>query len=189
MQQIHSRTEETVGHPNLKSSQVHSFSIPADFTALGQVESGKGDTSDRDEDTPSKKKKSSHKSRKKSFKPGKSSSDFKDDLKNLDNKSSERSSQLEAIFLAKSFTVLVELAQKSDVVATERPFIPPVQRITGVSGEMTQETQPVEAPVVTTVMQPTGQYANYQIAAVRPEVQPPGLASQIFPSDSGGSEV
>ena len=55
---------------------------PADVTVLGQVQSGKGDKSDRGEDTPSKKKKSCHKSPKNSTEAGKST-DFKDDLKTL----------------------------------------------------------------------------------------------------------
>ena len=84
------------------------------------------------------------------------------------------------MFLAKSFTVPVETVQNSDVVVTSRPFIPPVQKTTGATGQMkaTQPvealhastakqrveaagalitTQPVEAPRMTTVMQPTSQ--------------------------------
>ena len=60
------------------------------------------------------------------------------------------------MFLAKSFTVLVELVQKNDAVVNGRPFIPPVQKITGATGKM-KATQPDEAPSVTTVMNPTGQ--------------------------------
>ena len=58
---------------------------PADVTVLGQVEGSKGDYNNRGE-TPSKKKKSSHKSpSKKSTKAGKTA-DFQSDLKNLDDK-------------------------------------------------------------------------------------------------------
>ena len=51
----------------------------------------------------------------------------------MDDKWSECYAQLEAIFLAKSFQV--ELVKKSDVVVTDRPFIPPDQQATGVTGE------------------------------------------------------
>ena len=84
---------------------------PADITVLGQVESGKGDSSNRDK-TPFKKKKSSHKSPSmKSTMAGKTA-DFQSDLKNLDDKWSEPFSWLEALFLVKSFSVLVEPVQK-----------------------------------------------------------------------------
>ena len=55
---------------------------------------------------------------------------------------------------------------------------------------MTQVTQPVEAPSATTATQPVeapGAITASQI--VRPEVQPPGPASQTFPSASGRSVV
>ena len=98
----------------------------ADVTVLGKVES-RGETSDRGE-TPSKKaKKSSHKSPTMK-KAGKTSVDFQAHLKSMDDKWSEHFARLEAIFLAKSF-------KKSDVVVTDRPFIPPVQQATSVTGE------------------------------------------------------
>ena len=106
----------------------------ADVTVLGQVESGKGDISEKCK-TPSKKKKSSHKSpSKKSSKAGKSA-DFQSDLKNLDDKWLEHFAQLEAMFLARSFTVPVEPVQKADVVVTDRPFISPVQQTTGLTSQ------------------------------------------------------
>ena len=126
---------------------------PADVTVLGKVES-RGETSDRGE-TPSKKaKKSSHKSPTKK-KAGKTSVDFQADLKSMDDKWSERFARLEAIFLAKSFQVPVEPVKKSDVVVTDRPFIPPVQQATGVTSEkqstgaetdVERATQPVQVP-------------------------------------------
>ena len=57
---------------------------PSTVTVVGKVESGKGDSSDRGE-TPTKKKKASHKSPKKTSKPPKNP-DFQIDLKNLDDK-------------------------------------------------------------------------------------------------------
>ena len=126
---------------------------PSDVTVLGKVES-RGETSDRGK-TPSKKtKKSSHKSPTKK-KAGKTSVDFQADLKSMDDKWSECFARLEALFLAKSFQVPVEPVKKSDVVVTDRPFIPPVQQATGVTGEkqstgaetdVERATQPVQVP-------------------------------------------
>ena len=128
------------------------------------------------------------------------------------DKWAERFSRLEATFLAKSFTVPIEPVQKSVVTVTGRPFIPPVQQPTGATGQKqpTSEketqivTQPVEAPAAVDVSGPviatqpveapgagemtqTGQDASLHPAADRPEVQPPGPASQM--SCSGQSEV
>ena len=174
---------------------------PADVTVLGEVES-KGDSSDRGE-TPSKNaKKSSHKSPSKK-KPWKSS-DFHAELKSMDDKWAERFSRLEAMFLAKSFTVPVEPVQKSVVTVTERPFIPPVQQPTGFTGQKqpTRETQiatqPIEAPGAVDVSGPviatqpveapgavemtqTGQDASFHPAADRPEVQPQVLSARCLP--------
>ena len=122
----------------------------------------------------------------------------------MDDMWAERFSRLEAMFLAKSFTVPVEPVQKSVVTVTERPFIPPVQEPTGVTGQKqpTSEretqiaTQPVEAPGAVDVSGPviatqpveapgavemtqTRQDASLHPSADRPEVQPPGPASQM----------
>ena len=178
---------------------------PADVTVLGQVQSNKGESSDQGE-TPSKKKKSSHKSpSKKSTKAGKIA-DLQIDLKNLE-KWSERFARLEAMFLARSFQVPVEPVQKQDVVS-DRPFIPPVQQTTSVTGqrvicstsdqlERKKATQPVEAPsaVLATchvwapsaAVKVTSQDASTVAAADRPEVQPLGLASST--STSGRPKV
>ena len=166
---------------------------PADVTVLGKVES-RGENSDRGESPSKKAKKSSHKSPTKK-KAGKSSVDFQADLKSMDDKSSERFARLEAIFLAKSFQVPVEPVKKSDVVVTDMPFIPPVQQITGVTGEKqstgaemeveraTQPgqvpgavlaTRPVEAPGAAPVTYTTGQETDFPAVVYRPEVQPPG---------------
>ena len=106
---------------------------PADVTVLGQVKS-KGDNSDRDETPRKKSKKSCHKSPSKK-KASKTSTDFQADLKSLDDKGSERFARLEAMFLARSFQVLVEPVKKSDVVVTDRRFIPPTQQPAGVTGQ------------------------------------------------------
>ena len=96
---------------------------PSSVTVLEQVESGKGESSDRGESTPSKKKKTSHKSPKKSTKASKAP-EYQSNLKNLDEKWSERFARLEALFLAKSFQVPVEPVQSSSVVVSD---IPPEQ--------------------------------------------------------------
>ena len=196
---LHSRTKETAGHPSLQSTK----GAPEDVTVWGQVERGKGDRNYHSEDTPSKKKKTSHKSPKKTTKAG-PSTDFKDDLKSLDEKWSEQFAWLEAMFLAKSFTVPVKPVQKSDVVVTGIPFIPPVQKTTGATSQKkatqpvdapgastaTQPveaawaliaTQPVEAPSASIVMQPTDQDVSDQIAADRPEVQPQVQLARLCP--------
>ena len=166
---------------------------PADVMVLGKVES-RGENSDRDESPSKKAKKSSHKSPTKK-KAGKSSVDFQADLKSMDDKWSERFARLEAIFLAKSFQVPVEPVKKSDVVVTDRPFIPPVQQATGVTSEKqstdaemeveraTQPvqvpgavlaTRPVDAPGAAPVTYTTGQETDLPAVVYRPEVQPPG---------------
>ena len=61
------------------------------------------------------------------------------------------------MFLARTFSVPVELVQKEDVLVTDRPFIPPVQQTTGLTCQrqttgatghmvMKKVTQPVEVP-------------------------------------------
>ena len=74
------------------------------------------------------------------------------------------------------------------MIVTGRSFIPPVQKTTCDTSQM-KATQTVEAPCVTTVMQPTGQDVSDQIATDRPEVQPSGPAIQTLSSASGRSEV
>ena len=85
------------------------------------------------------------------------------------------------------------------MAVTGRSFVLPVQQ-TGDIGQK-KETQPVEAPgaliatqpveatCVSAVMQPTSKDATLQIAADRPEVQPPDPASQTCSTASGQSEV
>ena len=64
---------------------------------------------------------------------------------------SEQFARLEALFLAKSFTMPVEPVQSSDVVVNDRQFVPPLQQPTGNTGQkkptsQVQHAQPVEAP-------------------------------------------
>ena len=88
----------------------------------------------------------------------------------------------------------MEPVQKQDVVVSDRPFIPPVQQTTGVTGqkvscsttgqlERKKATQPVEAPGAVLATRPvaavelTGQDASPVAAADRPKVERPGPAS------------
>ena len=183
-----------------KASSPSLFVDPTDITVLGKVE-GKGDSNCDRGETPSKKaKKSSHKSPTK-MKAGKATVDFQADLKSMDDKWSERFARLEAMFFAKSFQVPVEPVKNSDVVVTDRPFIPPTEQSTGVTGvkqpssaaskrDVKTATQPVEVPGAVLPARPvdspgaapvthtTGQEADLPAAFDRPEVQPPGPAVQ-----------
>ena len=107
----------------------------------------------------------------------------------MDEKWSERFARLEALFLAKNFQVLVEPVKKSEVVITDRPFIPPAEQSTGATGQkqsscaaskrdVDKATRPVEAPGAAPMIQLTGQIPVLPAAVDRPEVQPPGPAAQ-----------
>ena len=164
---------------------------PSTVTVLGQVESGKGDPSDRGESTP-KKKKTSHKSPKKSAKSSKVP-EYQSDVKNLDEKWSDRFARLEALFLSKTFQLLVEPVQSSSVVVSDKPFIPPEQQSssqipTASASGKKKATQPVEAPGAlpapgaTGEFQPTSQDVRPPAAVSasgQPEVQPPGPTAQL----------
>ena len=101
--------------------------------------------------------------------------------------------------LSKSFQVPFEPVKKSDMVVTERPFIPPNQQSTGPTGlkqpssaaskrEVKKATQRVEVPGVVPANQSvetlgatlmTDQEVSTPTAAsTRPEVQPPGHTAQ-----------
>ena len=182
-----------------KKASSPSLVDPSSVTVVGKVESGKGDSGDRGE-TP-KKKKTPHKSPKKTSKPPKVP-DFQSDLKNMDEKWSERFTRLEALFLSKTFQLPVEPVQSSSVVVSEKPFVPPVEHsthqspTTGVTGKKKKSatqpveapgakklaTQPVEAPGAGVDLQLTDQAAFSSAGAStsgRPEVQPPGPTTLI----------
>ena len=98
------------------------------------------------------------------------------------------------MFLASSFAVRVEPVQKSDVVVTDRPVIPPVQQPTGVAGEklsssaaskmeMKKATQPVEAPGAVSATQPVE--ATGAVTATRP-VEASGAVTATRPVEATG---
>ena len=101
------------------------------------------------------------------------------------------------MFLAKSFTVPVEPVQKTDIHPSNAKYYRcyqsdeeshPATHSFEAPGALIV-TQPVEAPSVTSVMQPTGQDVILHIAADRPELQPLGPASHTYPCASGRSVV
>ena len=112
--------------------------------------------------------------------------DFQTELKSMDLWS-ECFARLEAIFLARSFSIPVEPVPKGDVVVTDRPFIPPVQQTTGVTSQrqstsqmqMKKATQPVEAPGAVTATQPVE--ASGAVLATRP-VESLSVTSEMQPT-------
>ena len=95
---------------------------PAHVSVLGKVEKVKAVQS-----TPTKKTKCSESPKPSASKKRSSSSrPSAEDLKQLNDKWAERFSRLEAMLLAKTFTVPVEPVVKpaSDVTPTQKPFLP-----------------------------------------------------------------
>ena len=131
---------------------------PAHVSVLGKVEGGKAV---KPETTPSKKSKRSKSpktaSKKRSISSSKPSAE---DLQKLDDKWAERFSRLEAMLLAKTFTVVWLHG-----VPVPALFRPPVA-----VDVMEMATQPLEAPGAGTATQP---------------VQAPGSVSDVQPSGEG----
>ena len=166
-----------------KKSDSPAHVAASDVTVLGKVDRKGEGSSDRGETPPKKVKKTSHKAplKKKSSKP----SDLQSELQTLDDKWSERFSRLEALFLSKSFTVLVEPVKNSDVPVTDRPFIPPIAASTSSQQHKStgqkkgqKATQPVEAPGAL----PGNQLMNPVVSATQP-VEAPGTDTESLPAD------
>ena len=87
---------------------------------LGRVEGEKAGK--KIESTPAGKKNQPDESKKPTKKKSSSSKPTSDDLKNLDDKRAQRSARPEAMLLAKSFAVPVELVKPATVVTTDQPF-------------------------------------------------------------------
>ena len=157
----------------------------SDVTVLGRVEN-KGDSpSDRGESTPKKQKKSSHKSplKKKSSR----SSELQTELQSLDDKWSERFSRLEALFLAKSFSVPVEPVNKTDVPVTDRPFIPPTAASTSIQQQKKstghKKTKKVSQPPEVSGVLPGSQLMNPEDVSATQPVEAPGTDTENLPAD------
>ena len=169
---------------------------PAHVNALGKVEKGKAAQS-----TPSTKKtKRSDSPKQATSKRSSSSRPSNEDLKELDDKWAERFSRLEAMLLAKTFTVPVEPVVKpaSDVTPTEKPFFEPStsklpvektqpyekpgpcldQATSTAVEEMQTATQPLGAPGAGIATQPV------QAPGSSLDVLPTGEANLTAPSDS-----
>ena len=75
-------------------------------------------------------------------------------MKNLDDKWSEHFTRLEALFLSKTFQLPVEPVQNSNVVVSEKPFLPPTQQSTsqnpdtGVTGKKKRKPPSLLMPPV-----------------------------------------
>ena len=158
----------------------------SDVTVLGRVENKGESSSDRGESTPKKQKKSSHKSplKKKSSK----SSELQTELQSLDDKWSERFSRLEALFLAKSFSVPVEPVKKSDVPVTDRPFIPPTAASTTSQQQNKKatghkKTKKASQPPEVSGALPGGQLVSPEDVSATQPVEAPGTDTETPPAD------
>ena len=167
---------------------------PSHVSVLGKVE---GDKAVQPETTPAAAKKKRSDSPKPSAskkKPSISSRSSSEDLKNLDDKWAERFARLEAMLLAKSFTVSVKPVVKpaAEVSTSQKPFFDPgastsslarpasvtgpsLVQATGVAvDEMQAATQPLEAPGAGTATQP---------------VQAPGSVPDVLPSGTSDADL
>ena len=172
---------------------------PAHVSVLGKVEKVKAVQSTL---TTAKKTKRSE-SPKPSANKKKSSSSrpSAEDLKQLDDKWAERFSRLEAMILAKTFTVPVEPVVKpaSDVTTSQKPFFYPgattsslaveksgpcLDQATGEAvEEMQTATQPLGAPGAGIATQPVQAPGSF------PEVQPTGEGDVSAASDSEADQL
>ena len=164
---------------------------PAHVCVLGKVEK---DKAAQPQSTPTVKKTKRSESPKPSASKKKSSCSrpSADDLKQLDDKWAERFSRLEAMLLAKTFTVPVEPVVKpaSDVTTSQKPFFDPgattsslarettgpcLDQATGEAvDEMQTATQPLEAPGAGTATQPVQDPGSVKHLTVR-------LISSVLP--------
>ena len=164
---------------------------PAHVSVLGKVEKVKAVQS-----TPTTKKTKRSESPKPSASKKKSSSSrpSAEDLKQLDDKWAERFSRLEAMLLAKTFTVPVEPVVKpaSDVTTSQKPFFYPGATTSNLSveksgpcldqatGEAVEEMQTPGAGIATQPVQAPGSF---------PEVQLTGEGDVSAASDSEADQL
>ena len=168
------------------------------MSVLGKVEKVKAS---QPQSTPTTAKKTKHSESPKpsaSKKKSSSSRPSADDLKQLDDKWAERFSRLEAMLLAKTFTVPV-VKPASDVTTSQKPFFDPgattsskaavnsgpcLDQATGEAvNEMHTATQPLEAPSAGTATQPV------QAPGSVPDVQPTGEGDLSAASDSEADQL
>ena len=177
------------------SSSTPTLVDPAHVSVLGKVEKVKAVHS-----TPTTKKTKCSESPKPSANKKKSSSSkpSAEDLKQLDDKWAGRFSRLEAILLAKTFTVPVEPVVKpaSDVTTSQKPFFDPgattsklavekpgpgLDQVTGEAvEEMQTATQPLGAPGAGIATQPVQAKVNHSISRVARRNLPTAPPSRAF---------
>ena len=179
------------------SSSAPTLVDPAHVSVLGKVEKVKAVHS-----TPSTKKTKRSESPKPCASKKSSSSKLSaEDLKQLDEKWAERFSRLEAMLLAKTFTVPVEPVVKPapDVTTSQKPFFDPgattsklaseksgpgLDQVTGEAvEEMETATQPLGAPGAGIATQPV------QASGSFPEVQPTGEGDVSAASDNEADQL
>ena len=180
-------------------SSIPTLVDPAHVSVLGKVEKVKAVQS-----TPTTAKKTkrsecpkpaNHKKKSSSSRPS------TEDLQQLDDKWAERFSRLEAMLLAKTFTVPVEPVVKpaSDVTTSQKPFFDPgattsklaveksgpgLDQVTGEAvDEMQTATQPLGAPGAGIATQPVQAPGSF------PEVQPTGEVDLSAASDSEADQL
>ena len=182
------------------SSSTPTLVDPAHASVLGKVQKVKAS---QPQSTPTTRKTKRSDSPKPSASKKRSSSSrpSADDLKQLDDKWAERFSRLEAMLLAKTFTVPVEPVVKpaSDVTTSQKQFFYPgattssqaavnsgpcLDQATGEAvDEMQTATQPLEAPGAGTATQPV------QAPGSVPDVQPTGEGDLSAASDSEADQL
>ena len=186
---------------------------PADVSVLGRVHKesdGGSPASKKKRADPSPTPKAS--SRKKSSSNSKSRSD---DIKDLDEKWSERFSRLEAMLVSKMFTVPVNPVQNPpSVVTSDQPFFDPGTSTTGLSsgvtvgdtgsslGQTTGEaammreavnksaTRPVEGPGTDVIQQNATQPVEAPGAGTPTQpVEAPGAGPEVLPTGTGSAAL
>ena len=153
---------------------------PTHVNVLGKVEKGKAAQS-----TPTTKKtKRSESPKQSASKRSSSSRPSNVDIKELDNKWAERFSRLEAMLLAKTFTMPVEPVVKpaSDVTPTEKPFFEP-----STSKLPVEKSQPFEKPGPC-LDQATGTAVEEMQTATQP-LGAPGAGIATQPVQAPGSSL
>ena len=155
----------------VSSSPAPTLVDPSHVSVLGKVE---GDKVVQPETTPAAKKTKRSDSPKPSASKKKSSSGSRpsaDDLKKLDDKWAERFSRLEAMLLAKSFTVLVEPVVKpaAEVTTSQKPFFDPGASTSSLARETSSPS----------LVQATGEAVEEMQTAIQPlEAAGAGTATQ-----------
>ena len=186
---------------------------PTDVSVLGQVHK------ESDGSSPASKKKRANPSpTPKACSKKKSSSSSKsryDDIKDRDEKWSERFSRLEAMLVSKMFTVPVNPVQNPpSVVTSDQPFFDPGTSTTGLSSGVTvggtgsslvqtigeavvmkeavnkSATRPVEGPGTDVIQQNATQAAEAAGAGTATQpVEAPGVGPEVLPTGTGSAAL